>query len=449
MEIAELLERIEKLEAIVASQATHIKDLESKLAKYEKQDSSNSNQPPSTDRFKKNQSLRKKSKNKSGGQNGHEGTTRLQTKNPDVVIQCHPEKCSKCETDLVFVQGKVNSVRQEFDVELPEPKVVEYQQIEKVCPVCSSKNKGDFPNHIRAPVQIGNNTRALTTYLHINHKIPFNRTKEVIADLLGLEISEGTVENFLEKALAETKQIYAEIMQKLKTCKYINSDETGIRVEKKNYQLWTWCNEFYSYYAAAKRRATIVIEEHLGTDYQGIIIHDCNAAQNNTKAGSHQQCLVHFDRPLRYAIQEENCYWSQSFYHFSLSARKVRDQIWEKSFDPEARSKIIKAFHEALNQIMKAPPNQEEGMKLYKRVLKHRDSILTFMDHPDVPADNNGAERAIRNAKIRQKVSGCFRNPEAAQRYAVILSWLETAKKQGISALEACKSIFFGEMKLI
>lgn len=445
----EILDRLNRLEAENKALRAENAELKARLAKYEKQDSSNSNQPPSTDRFKKNQSLRKQSRNKSGGQNGHKGTTRLQTKNPDEVIRCHPEKCSNCETDLVFVEGKISSVRQEFDVELPEPKVVEYQQIEKVCPVCSSKNKGDFPKQIRAPVQIGNNTRALTTYLHVSHKIPFNRTKEVIADLLGLEISEGTVENFLEKAFEETKEIHWEIMQRLKTCKYINSDETGIRVEKKNYQLWTWCNEFYSYYAADKRRSTAVIEENLGTDYQGIIIHDCHSAQNNTKAGNHQQCLVHIDRALKYAIQQENCYWSQSFYHFSLSARKVRDQIWQEDFDPEARSKIIEAFHKALDQIMKAPPNQEEGMKLYKRVLKHRDSILTFMDHPDVPADNNGAERAIRNAKIRQKVSGCFRNSEAAERYAVILSWIETAKKQGLSALEACKSIFFGDMRLI
>lgn len=271
----------------------------------------------------------------------------------------------------------------------------------------------------------------------------------MIVDLLGLEISEGTIENFLEKAFEQTQKIHSKIMQKLKACKYINSDETVIRVEKKNYQLWTWCNEFYSYYAADKRRSGAVIEEHLGTDYKGIIIHDCNAAQNNTKAGAHQQCLTHFDRPLKFIIQEENCYWSQSFYHFSLSARKIREQIWQEGFDPEARSKIIKAFHQGLDKIMEAPPNQKEGMKLYKRVLKHRDSILTFMNHPDVPADNNGAERAIRNAKIRQKVSGCFRNSEAAKRYAVILSWIETAKKQGISTIQACKSIFYGEMKLI
>lgn len=441
MDLAALLLRIEALEKENA-------ELKARLAKYEKTDSSNSNHPSSTDKLKKNQSLRKKSRRKSGGQNGHKGKTRPQTKSPDETVKCNPDTCSKCGTDLIFIEGFVSSVRQEFDVVLPEAKVIEYQQIEKICPVCNSKNKGEFPNHIRAPVQIGNNTRALTTYLHVNHKVPFQRTTEIIADLLGLDISEGTVENSLEKAFDQTKEIYSEIMQKLKTCKYINSDETGIRVEKKNYQLWTWCNELYSYYAASKRRSTVVIEEHLGIDYEGIIIHDCNAAQNNTKAGSHQQCLVHFDRALKYAIQAENCYWSECFYHFSLSARKIRDHIWQEDFSPESRLKIIKAFHDALDQIMEAPPNQEEGMKLYKRVLKHRDSILTFMNHLEVPADNNGAERAIRNAKIHQKVSGCFRNPDAAQRYAVILSWLETAKKQGISTLTACKSIFLGELKL-
>ncbi len=331
---------------------------------------------------------------------------------------------------------------------MPEPHVVEYQQVTKACPVCGLKNKGEFPSHIRAPVQIGSNTKALTTYLHVNHKIPFNRTKEIIADLLGLEISEGTVENFLEKAFEGSREVYSEIMHKLKACKYINSDETGIRVEKKNYQLWVWCNEQYSYYATDKRRSTAVIEENLGIDYQGIVIHDCHAAQNNTKAQAHQQCLTHFDRALKFAIQEEGCYWSQSFYYFSLSARKIRDHIWQQDFDVDTRLKIIAAFNEALGKIMEVPPNQKEGMKLYKRVLKHRSSILTFMNHPDLPADKNGAERAIRNAKIHQKVSGCFRNSNAAQRYAVILSWLETAKKQGLSTLMACKSMFLGDLKL-
>ncbi len=196
----EILDRLNRLEEENKALRAEVAELKARLAKYEKQDSSNSNNSSSTDRFKKNQSLRQKSRNKSGGQIGHEGSTRLQSDNPDEVIQRHPETCSNCGTDLIFVEGKVSSRRQEVDVTLPEHKVIEYQQIEKFCPVCNSKNKGEFPNHIRAPVQIGSNTKALTTYLHVNHKVPFQRTTEIIEDLLGLDISVGTVENFLQKA---------------------------------------------------------------------------------------------------------------------------------------------------------------------------------------------------------------------------------------------------------
>jgi len=109
-------------------------------------------------------------------------------------------------------------------------------------------------------------------------------------------------------------------------------------------------------------------------------------------------------------------------YSFLISVRKVRDGIWQEGFLASDRQKIIQAFHDALLIIMRRPPAGIEGMKLYKRVLKHSDKLLVFMTSPTIPADNNGAERAIRNAKIRQKVSGCFRNPDAAKRYAIILS---------------------------
>lgn len=111
----------------------------------------------------------------------------------------------------------VISKRQEIDITAPELKTTEYQQIEKICPKCKARNKGEFPENIRAPVQRGNNTRASSIYLHINHKVPFKRTTEIIADLLNLNISKGSIENFLEKAFKETNNIYPEIMNKLKS----------------------------------------------------------------------------------------------------------------------------------------------------------------------------------------------------------------------------------------
>ena len=103
-------------------------------------------------------------------------------------------QCSICGEDLTNIEGEVISKRQEIDITAPEPKTTEYQQIEKICPRCKARNKGEFPENIRAPVQIGNNTRALSIYLHANHKVPFKRTTEIIADLLNLNISEGSIE---------------------------------------------------------------------------------------------------------------------------------------------------------------------------------------------------------------------------------------------------------------
>lgn len=439
--IEELLLEIQELKAENAA-------LKAELCRLKNTDSTNSSQPSSKDLTNKlkNQSLRERSGKKPGAQMGHKGQTREQVASPDKVINCEPDKCTKCGTDLATTEGKVVSVKQEVDVVTPKAEVTEYRQIRKVCPKCKRKNHGNMPEHLISAVQIGNNTKSLATYLHIAHKVPFLRTVEIISDLLGLQIAEGTLENALDKALNQAKKIHPTIMDKLKQSEYINSDETGLRVDKKRWQLWTWCNSLYSYYAASPSRGYKVIAEHLGEDYTGTSVHDCFSAQNNTKATKHQHCLAHYDRSLKYCIEYESCDWSQAMHYFLLSARKIRDSIWHENFEPNSREKIIAAFHEALAKLMKIPPAQKEGMKLYKRFLKHSDKILTFLESPTLPADNNGAERAIRNAKIHQKVSGCFRSSHGAIRYAVILSAIETAKKQGLHALEACQKLFLGNL---
>ena len=68
-----------------------------------------------------------------------------------------------------------------------------------------------------------------------------------------------------------------------------------------------------------------------------------------------------------------------------------------------------------------------------KRLNKHRQSIFTFLTLPDVPPDNNASERAIRNVKVKSKVSGQFRNDQGrgADRYAIIRSVIDTTIKNG------------------
>jgi hypothetical protein len=70
---------------------------------------------------------------------------------------------------------------------------------------------------------------------------------------------------------------------------------------------------------------------------------------------------------------------------------------------------------------------------LIQRLIKNRDSILTFLYHKNVPPDNNASERAIRNVKVKTKVSGQFPNKDGkgADRFARIRSIIDTTIKNG------------------
>jgi len=72
---------------------------------------------------------------------------------------------------------------------------------------------------------------------------------------------------------------------------------------------------------------------------------------------------------------------------------------------------------------------------------KYRDYIFTFLYHPKVPPDNNGSERAIRNIKVKQKISGQFKSPTGAFNFAVLRSITDTALKNGQNILKALKII--------
>ena len=66
------------------------------------------------------------------------------------------------------------------------------------------------------------------------------------------------------------------------------------------------------------------------------------------------------------------------------------------------------------------------------------------MDYGDVPPDNNSTEQAIRQSKVKMKVSGGFRSEQGARNYAILLSIIETCKKQHLNILQAIQDMLRG-----
>ena len=103
------------------------------------------------------------------------------------------------------------------------------------------------------------------------------------------------------------------------------------------------------------------------------------------------------------------------------------------------RAKIVQRLAELLDR----PPDKKhkELHTFYKRTCRERQHLFTFLFVENVPPDNNASERAIRNVKVKQKISGQFKTEKAAQNFAKIRSVIDTTIKNGMNVLEALSLI--------
>ena len=90
--------------------------------------------------------------------------------------------------------------------------------------------------------------------------------------------------------------------------------------------------------------------------------------------------------------------------------------------------KTITQLNEKLDELLAVDFSDfhRKEQAFIKRLNKHRQSIFTFLTDPNVPPDNNASERAIRNVKVKGKVSGQFRNKEGKGAKYVLLLILQS-----------------------
>lgn len=421
--------------------------LEPRIAALEK-NSANSSKPPSSDFHipKRNQSLRQSTGRSSGGQYGHVGNTRTQVETPDTVIVCRPDACASCGTSLVGVQGLLWEKRQVADIPPFRLSVTEYQKESVSCPGCGIRSTGIFPEHVSASFQFGNHFKSMIVYLNVVHHLPFERLTKLMKDLLHIDSSDGTVDTILSQAECLGTPLWKDILSIVKQGSWVGSDETGIRVKKETWWQWVWQHSLATLYIAHPSRGYAVVKEHFGEDYAGTLVHDCWSAQNNTTASKHQLCHAHLIRDLNFCLETDKSRWAYVLKELLLASEKAQTRIWVYGFDPIIRAAVIARYDRQLIELIAQPVTGHETRRLQKRLRKHRESIFHFLTQPDIPFHNNGSERAIRNAKVKKKVSGCFRSEHGARRHAILLSIVETCKKQGMDIFASLELLFEGKL---
>jgi len=93
-----------------------------------------------------------------------------------------------------------------------------------------------------------------------------------------------------------------------------------------------------------------------------------------------------------------------------------------------------------------APRNRErKSFNLVAALKKVKPEATRFATDLRVPMTNNLAERDVRMLKLHSKISSCFQSDDGARNFATIRSYISTARKHGVNALDALAMLFRGD----
>lgn len=439
-------------EAVISLFEETFSKLERRIQELEnvsKKNSQNSHKPPSTDGLCKpvTKSLRKPSNRQTGGQLGHKGHTLHLTTAPDHTITYSPTHCTCCNTSLNHESVKGYRIRQIYDLPPIQIEVTEHKVEQKECPHCHSIQEVPFPHTVSRPVQYGPNIKKLIPYLTHYQCISLQRTKEFFQDCFGYSISEGTLVNHTKAFASQLQPFIQEAKEKILQSSVVHFDETGMRVEGKTQWLHTASTpEVTLQHIHEKRGKEAMDAGEILPSFSGIAMHDGWKPYDVYTDCRHVLCNAHLLRDLQGIIDSTGQKWAQQMQKFLTQALALKKQY--KGILPEVERKNLVTIYQSIlkeQQVSSSEPKkkgkQTPTQNLWNRFFKYDDRILAFLEHPDIPFDNNQAERDIRMTKVKQKVSGTFRSKKGAEFFCQIRSFMSTMKKQKQSVLQAIGQI--------
>jgi len=315
--------------------------------------------------------------------------------------------------------------------------VTEHQVIEKRCS-CGHCCQVEFPKDVRSRVSYGTNIRALVTYLSCVQFIPYKRLTEVLRDCFGVKLSQGSVDNILQEMSQKTLSVYNEIRNRIEQSRVVGADETGENINGELHWMWAWQTTNLSYIYSDKSRGKLAIDKHFEDGLpNSILVTDRHASYFNMNVADHQICLAHILRDLTYLTElDTKQTWSSRLAELIREAiHKRKTELWE-NID---RISILERFE---NLLTTCTDNlHQKIIAILKSLTKFKEYVFKFLFDPDVPYENNASERAVRNLKVKQKVSGMFKSETGADTYCQIHSITQTAKKNNQNPFSAILAV--------
>ena len=201
-----------------------------------------------------------------------------------------------------------------------------------------------------------------------------------------------------------------------------------------------WVGDEATAYAIDSQRSAAVLGRVIGEDWDGTMIHDGFRSYNaQFREAIHRQCLAHLLR--RAHLLEElaagvgGCFPGQVI-EWLTEAIGERRRCVNGEIALARLTERRDEFDDRLGELLWQTRRRPEQARFATHRRGHAGELFAFVTDPLLEGTNWPAEQAIRPAVVNRKVWGGNRTETGARAQSVLMSVLETCRRQVRSALD-------------
>lgn len=435
--------------------------LEKELAKAAN-DSTNSSIPTSQTAYgrkKRIPNTRVRTGRSRGAQEGHEKHS-LSPAADEGIAEYEDHTLSFCpdcgSDDLILVDKKQKCV---LDYEIVRKTTYHTFWVYQ-CLSCGHTVHSPIPLHLKESAQYGPNIQTLGLALMNEGYVSINRTDRLMNGLIGngIRLSEGYLCKLQKRAAAALSGFCEDVRLSCIGSPVVHWDDTVIFVNTARACMRFYGNDRLALFVAHKKK------DRNGIDEDGIlgalgpettVVHDHVTMNYNADFHfTNAECAQHLIRELQKVYDISRHSWAlqlKELISHTIHERNELVSAGATAFEPE---KLL-CFRKAVDSLLeKAASEHTEAIGRYyeadeknliDRLGRYKDSHLLWAQDFSVPPTNNLAERALRGQKVKQKVSGQFLSVQSATCFAMIRTYIETCKRNGVELIDALSRLTSGD----
>lgn len=348
--------------------------------------------------------------------------------------------CSECGTALAG--GTIQRRREVIDLPVTPVVVTEHQIVARTCPQCHRRVLPTDPlaGLVDGQQRFGVRLVSLIVTLREAARVPVRTIQALLTALYDLHLSLGAITAASDRVAARGAAAVHAIRAQIRGSPVVHADETGWRQTGVNGYAWSFSTPTAVYFVRRSRRKEVV-DEVLGEAFDGVLVSDFYAAYHHYP-GLKQRCWVHLlrdihDLTVAYPDDAGLTTWAgqvravfDAAQAFGSADARTRVQAQQRC---EARLAAVCAPFATDPTAVQA--------KLCRRIQRHLSELFVFVAHPDVPADNNAAERSVRPLVTSRKISGGARSDQGSATKMTLASLFGTWRLQGKNPLDQCRTL--------